>query len=135
MRRCCSLITHLIKASHIQKSGYKRSSLRSTMTHYSLHHRRGRHLCFVSNTRPVTYFENIMKKLHVEMKKKQIIKTALRHLCNDIATIDLDPKSYPSVHSMTDIPSQLALVPESLRMFLKPILKTDERVAIWGKTS
>ena len=64
-------------------------------------------------------------------EKNQIIKTALKLLCNDIATIDLDRKSYPSVHSMTDIPSQLALVPESFQMFLKPILKTDERVAIW----
>ena len=32
---------------------------------------------------------------------------------------------------MTDIPSQLALLPESLRIFLKRILKTDERVATW----
>jgi len=31
---------------------------------------------------------------------------------------------------MTDIYSQLPLVPESLQMFLRPIVKTDERVAI-----
>ncbi|KAJ8402846.1 hypothetical protein AAFF_G00361600 [Aldrovandia affinis] len=66
-------------------------------------------------------------------EKTQIIKTALKLICNDIATIDLDPKSYPTAHSMTDIASQLALVPESLQMFLRPIVKTDERVAIWGQ--
>ena len=33
----------------------------------------------------------------------QIIKTALKLICNDIATIDLYPKTYPTVHSMTDI--------------------------------
>ncbi len=34
---------------------------------------------------------------------------------------------------MADISSQLAHVPESLQMFLRPILKTDEKVAIWGQ--
>ncbi len=34
---------------------------------------------------------------------------------------------------MADISSRLALVPESLQMFLRPILKTDEKVAIWGQ--
>ena len=33
---------------------------------------------------------------------------------------------------MTDIDSQLTLVPESLQMFLRPIVKTDKRVAVWG---
>jgi len=34
---------------------------------------------------------------------------------------------------MTDIDSQLALVPASLQTFLRPIFKTDERVAVWGQ--
>jgi len=34
---------------------------------------------------------------------------------------------------MTNIDSQLALVPASLQMLLKPIVKTDERVAVWGQ--
>ena len=34
---------------------------------------------------------------------------------------------------MTDIDSQLTLVPASLQMFLRPIVKADERVAVWGK--
>ena len=47
-------------------------------------------------------------------EKNQILKTALRLLCNDIAMIDLDSKSYPVAHSMTDIDSQQALVHASL---------------------
>lgn len=88
-------------------------------------------LCFRDKT------SNILREHHANIQfgdeKTQIIKTALKFICNDIATIDLDTKSYPSAHSMTDIPNQLALVPESLQMFLRPILKTDERVAIWGQ--
>ncbi len=68
---------------------------------------------------------NILREHHANIQfgdeKTQIIKTALKFICNDIATIDLDPKSYPTSHSMTDIPS---LVPESLQM-LRPIVKTD----------
>ena len=33
---------------------------------------------------------------------------------------------------MTDIDSQLTLVPASQQMFLRPIVKTNERVAVWG---
>ena len=66
-------------------------------------------------------------------EKTQIIKSALKFICSDIATTDLDPKLYPSAHTMTDIDSQLALLPESLRIFLKPILNTDERVTTWGQ--
>ena len=51
----------------------------------------------------------------------------------DIAMTDLYPKSYPTTHSMTDIDSQLALVPASLQTFLRPIVKIDERVAVWGQ--
>ena len=41
-------------------------------------------------------------------EKTQILKTALKIICNDIAMIDLDPKSYPTTHSMTDIGSTIA---------------------------
>ncbi len=63
-------------------------------------------------------------------EKSQIIKNALKLICNDIATINLDPKTHPTTQTMADISSQLALVPESLQMFLRPILKTDKKVAI-----
>jgi len=59
-------------------------------------------------------------------QKTQIIKIVLKFIHNDIATIDLEAKSYPSAHSMKDIPSQQALVPKSLQLFLRPILKTGD---------
>jgi hypothetical protein len=81
--------------------------------------------------------DNILRERHANLehgdKKNQIIKTAIKLICNDIALIDLDPKSYPTTYSLTDIDSQLALVPASLQMFLRPIVKTDERVAVWGQ--
>ncbi len=88
-------------------------------------------LCFRDKT------SSILREHHANLQfgeeKTQIIKTALKLICNNITTIDLDPKLYPTAHSMTDISSQLALVPESLQMFLRPIVKIDERVAIWGQ--
>ena len=88
-------------------------------------------LCFKDNT------NNILREHSTNIEqsdeKTQIIKTALKLICNDIALIELDPKLYPTTNDMTDIQSQLSLVPDSLQMFLRPILKTDERVAIWGQ--
>lgn len=66
--------------------------------------------------------DNILREHHANLEhgdeKTQIIKTTLQFVCNDIAMVDLDPKSYPTAHSMTDIQSQLALVPES-QLFLR----------------
>ena len=48
--------------------------------------------------------------------------------------IDLDLLSHTTTtHSMTDNDNQmqLLLVPVSLQMFLRPIAKTDKRVAVW----
>ena len=88
-------------------------------------------LCFRDKT------SSILQEHHTNLllgeEKMQIIKTALELICNDIATIDLDQKTYPTAHSMTDISGQLALVPESLQMFLRPFVKTDEKLAIWGQ--
>ena len=86
-------------------------------------------LCFRDKT------SSILREHHANMQsgdeKTQIIKTALKLFCNDNATIDLDSKSYPTAHSMTDIPSQLTLVPDSLQILLRPILKTNKGVAVW----
>jgi hypothetical protein len=99
--------------------------------YFTSQERRADVLCFRDRT------SNILREHHANIQfgdeKTQIIKTALKFICNDIATMDLDPKFYPTVHTMTDISSQLALVPESLQMFLRPIVKTDERVAVWGQ--
>ena len=99
--------------------------------YFTSQERRADVICFRDNT------SNILREHHANLQftdeKTQIIKTALKFICNDIATIDLDPTSYPTASSMADIPSQLELVPESLQMFLRPIVKTDEKVAIWGQ--
>ena len=99
--------------------------------YFTSQERRADVLCFRDRT------SDILREHHANLQfadeKTQIIKTALKFICNDIATIDLDPKSYPTAHSMTDIPGQMALLPDSLQMFLRPIVKTDERVAIWGQ--
>ena len=58
---------------------------------------------------------------------------ALKLITNDIAIVDLCPKSYPTTQRITDIDSQLTLVPASLQMLLRPIVKTDERVSDWGQ--
>ena len=88
-------------------------------------------ICFKDKT------SNILREHHANLQsgdeKTQIIQTAMKLICNDIATVPLDPKSYPTAHSMTNISSQLELVPESLQIFLRPIVKTDEKVAVWGE--
>jgi putative alpha-1,2-mannosidase len=79
--------------------------------YFTSQERRADVLCFRDRT------SNILREHHANIQfgdeKTQIIKTALKFICNDIATMDLDPKFYPTVHTMTDISSQLALVPES----------------------
>ena len=80
---------------------------------------------------------SILREPHANLEhrdgKTHIIKRARKFICNDIAMIDLDLLSYPTTHSMTDIDNQLqlVLVPVSLQMFLRPIAKTDKRVAVW----
>ncbi len=70
-------------------------------------------ICFKDRT------STILREHHANLQqsgedKSQIIKTALTLICNDIATFNLDPKTYPTTQTMADISSQLALVPESL---------------------
>ena len=46
----------------------------------------------------------------------------------------MDKLCYPSVQKMTNLESQLALVPESMKLFLQPLIKTEKRIAAWGQS-
>lgn len=65
--------------------------------------------------------------------KELTISTAINLICGELARVSLDQKQYPSVDSMTNTQSQLSLIPDSLQKLLKPIVKTDEKVAVWGQ--
>ena len=67
------------------------------------------------------------------VRKPKIIKIVVKLIQNDIALANLDSATYPSVHSMADLDTQLSLIPESLKLLLIPLLKTEKRVAPWGQ--
>ena len=80
---------------------------------------------------------NIIRDYHNDIgddEKTRIIKTAVKLIKNDIALVDLDSFHYPSVDSMANLDSQLALIPQSLKLFLEPLLKSEKRVAAWGRS-
>ena len=83
-------------------------------------------MCSVSQMAPTILCKSIRgHHANLEHEKTQIIKTALKLICRDIALIDIVQNSYPTSYNMTDIDSQLALVLASPQMFLRPIVKTD----------
>ena len=61
--------------------------------------------------------------------KTTIIISAVKLIQNDIALVNINSSLYPSINAMTDHNGQLKLIPESLKLFLKPLLKQDGRVA------
>ena len=61
--------------------------------------------------------------------KTKIIKSAIKLIQNDIALGNMNFSLYRSINAMTDLDGQLKLILESLKLFLKPLLKQDSRAA------
>ena len=56
-------------------------------------------------------------------KKSNIIKSAFKLFQNDIALVNLDSFMYTFVNDMADINRQLSVIPVSLKLLLKPLVK------------
>ena len=60
---------------------------------------------------------NIIREDHdcVQDEETEIIKTTIKLVQNNIALVSMDSATYPSVHSIADLDTQLSLIPESLQ--------------------
>ena len=67
-------------------------------------------------------------------EKTKIIQTAVKLIQNDIARVNLDSSIYPSIFSMTDIDSQLAMLPESLKLLSNLSLRLKNELLRGGRT-
>ena len=66
--------------------------------------------------------------------KTKIIKSPVKLIQNDIALVCMNSSLCPSINAMTYLDGQLKLTSESLKLFLKPLLKQDRRVTSWGRS-
>ena len=65
--------------------------------------------------------------------KTKLINTAVKLIKNEILLLEIDRSVYPSITEMIDPDRQLELVPESVTLLLRPLLKSDIKVAFWGQ--
>ncbi|CAL8389045.1 unnamed protein product [Boreogadus saida] len=100
---------------------------------------KGRYIVWLKDTTKAIlrdYHQQVINPLQTiddSAHKELIISTTIHLICGDLARVSLDTKQYPSVDSMTITQSQLALIPDSLKQLLKAIVKTDEKVVMWGQ--
>ena len=89
-------------------------------------------LCYKDTTAEIIRQYN--KNNNGDDQKKKIIDAAIKLIKNDITVASFDPFHYPSLNDMTNLDRQLNILPDSLKSLLKPLLKTDKRVAAWGQS-
>ena len=65
--------------------------------------------------------------------KDLIIRTASTLILHDLDRVHCDNKQYPSICSMASVEEQLNLIPESLKTFLEPIVKSVDKLATWSQ--
>ena len=70
---------------------------------------------------------------HIIREQKTLLtQTPSIFVLHDIEMLKFDPKYYPTIDQMTYIKTQLDSISDSLTALLKPIVKTDKRVAaLW----
>ena len=65
--------------------------------------------------------------------KTKIINTAAKFIKNDISLLEIDRSVYSSTTEMINPDRQLELVPGSVKLLLRSLLKSDIKVTFWGQ--
>ena len=82
--------------------------------YFTSQERRTAVLCFKDVTASIIQEHHNNKEDH---DKTKIIKSAVKLIQNDIASVNMNSSLYPSINGMTDLDGQLKLIPESLKLF------------------
>ena len=69
-----------------------------------------------------------------QKRRKDVLCRAVNLIKNDISLPVMNKFYYPFLLQMTDLEHQLSILPESLKMFLFPFVKTEKLVAAIGQS-